>query len=202
MVTIGPGMVPLGLPTAAYASAPSSVVDASVWAALATVHTLEAEFVQVQHRTILRQPLESRGTVRFTRPDTLRWEVASPARSTFTLDHGVARMVYPDLQMDETIDLAAVPDAQRLASSLLVWLQADTTAVERDFLPTYTSSPPSVHLVPRDPRLASLLAGIDLRFAQSPWRVATVTLTEPDGDRVECRFQHVVLDGVLQPDPG
>lgn len=172
-----------------------------MWATLAAVHDLRADFVQVQHRAILKQPLSSSGTVRFTRPDTLTWEVLAPARSTFSLDRGVARMQYPDLQMDETLDLAAVPDAQRLASSLLVWLQADATAVERDFTTTYTTTPPGAHLVPRDPKLAALLAAIDLHFTPSPWRVSAVTLIEPDGDRVECAFRHVVLDGVAVPDP-
>ena len=179
----------------------AAVVDSGVWTALASVHELRAEFVQVQHRAILRQPLSSTGTVRFTRPATLTWEVLTPARSTFSLDRGVARMQYPDLQMDETVDLAAVPDAQRLASSLLVWLQADVVAVERDFTTTYLTNPPGAHLTPRDPKLAALLAGIDLRFASSPWRVAAVTLEEPGGDRVECLFRHVVLDGLAVPDP-
>ncbi|MFN7146221.1 MAG: hypothetical protein ACK4YP_20785, partial [Myxococcota bacterium] len=100
---------------------PAFAVDASVWAELAKVQTLEARFEQVQTRAVLKVPLTSRGTVRYERArSALTWQVTEPARSTFSLIGAVAKMEYPDLGMNETIDLAQVPDASRLASSMLV----------------------------------------------------------------------------------
>lgn len=168
-------------------------VDATIWAELGRVRTLEARFTQVQTRAILKAPLTSEGEVRFARPDTLSWTVTTPARSTFSLAGSVAKMEYPDLGLKETIDLAAVPDANRLATSLMVWLRADAVAVERDFSVAYGAT--TATLTPRDPRLAALLARMELDFAPDPWRVRTVRLWEPDGDRVEIRFDAVKLDG-------
>lgn len=93
--------------------------------------------------------------------------------------------------MTDTIDLASVPDANRLAMSLLVWMQADASAVDRDFSVTYSAS--GARLVPKDPQLQKLLASIDLTLAPSPWRVTAVELSEPSGDTVAIAFSNVVL---------
>lgn len=182
----------------------SHAVDDSVWAELARVQKLEASFDQTQTRTVLKQPLKSRGAVRFDRgtPTTgsaLEWQVIEPGRSTFSLVGSVARMEYPDLGVNQSFDLSQVPEASRLASSLLVWMQADAAAVAREFDATY--GPDTAVLVPKDPTLRALLASITIRFAPAPWRVRTVQLLEPDGDRADIQFRGVKLDGVAIVDP-
>lgn len=181
--------------------APALALDGAVWAELGRVRSLRAEFVQVQHRKILKKPLQSTGTIRFDRPSALVWSVVAPYRSSFSLQGTRAVMDVPDLGTHEEIDLAAVPDANRLATSLMVWLQADAAAVARDFDTTFTDSPPSVRLVPKDATLGKLVASLTLGLAPSPWRVARVLITEPSGDEVELRFHAVQLDGVQVPDP-
>jgi hypothetical protein len=173
--------------------------DAGTWRALGTVSTLEAEFVQVQHRKILAKPLEGAGHLKFRRPEMLAWQVRSPAASTFTLDRGVATMDYPDLGVHETIDLGQLPEAQQLAASMLAWLRADPAEVERDFVVTYGAK--DARLVPREATLKALLAAITVTFAEAPVRVVAVRLDEPDGDWVDIRFRGIRLDGTAVPDP-
>jgi hypothetical protein len=173
------------------ANAAEPHLDATVWTELARTHELSARFTQIQHRAILKNPLTSTGTVHFTRPQTLDWLVETPTRSSFTLKNSIATMSYPELGMTDTIDLASVPDASRLATSLLVWMQADGAAVERDFRVTYGDG--SAHLAPRDPQLQKLLSAIDIRVAANPYRVTGVTLLEPTGDSVNITFSDVVL---------
>ncbi len=175
-------------------------VDASVWAELGRVQRLDARFDQTQVRTVLKAPLESRGSVRYERPTSaLTWQVETPGRSTFSLVGSVARMEYPDLGMKESFDLAQVPDASRLATSLLVWMQADPVAVARDFDTTY--GPDTATLRPKDATLKALLSEIRIRFAAAPVRVRAVDLVEPDGDLVQIVFHTVRLDGVAIADP-
>ena len=162
-----------------------------MWTELAKTHELSATFTQVQHRAVLKNPLTSTGTVHFTRPQELSWVVETPSKSSFTLKNSIATMSYPDLGMNDVIDLASVPDASRLATSLLVWMQADAAAVDRDFTVTYRAD--GARLVPRDAQLAKLLASIDLTLTPSPWRVTAVSLNEPDGDHVDITFANVVL---------
>lgn len=177
------------------------VVDATVWAELGRVQSLAARFAQVQHRAILKVPLVSEGHVAFTRGGSLSWVVERPVASTFTLAGTRATMDMPDVGAHEEFDLGAMPDAQRLATSLLVWMQADAVAVARDFDATYRQSPPGVELKPRDSRLAGLVELVVIDLSAAPWRVTGVKFTEPDGDRVDIAFTRVVLDGTAIPDP-
>lgn len=182
----------------------SYAIDATVWAELARVQRLEASFDQTQTRTVLKQPLKSRGAVRFERAaptggSALTWQVTEPGRSTFSLVGNVARMEYPDLGMKESFDLSQVPDASRLASSLLVWMQADAAAVAREFDTTYGAD--TAVLKPKDATLRGLLSSIEIHFVPGPWRVHAVDLVEPDGDRVDIVFRGVKLDGVAIADP-
>jgi hypothetical protein len=175
-------------------------VDSGVWTELGRVNELAGSFTQVQHRAILRAPLTSEGTVRFTRAGSkLSWVVEKPSRSSFTLDGSTVRMDYPELGMSETVDLAQVPDASRLASSLLVWMKADPESVARDFDVIYERD--GVALTPKDPDLRRLVAQIRLTLADAPVRVKQVELLEPDGDRVVIQFHHLVLDGSPVPEP-
>lgn len=175
-------------------------LDARIWAELARPATLRASFDQVQHRKILAVPLASSGQLQYDRArSALVWEVLHPARSRFSLEGSLARMEQPDLGISETFDLAAVPDANRVASAMLVWLRADAAAVERDFRVQFGTD--TVRLEPRDPTLSTLLAAITITFVPEPWRVARVELLEPDADRVLIHFHDVVLDGVAVPDP-
>jgi outer membrane lipoprotein-sorting protein len=185
----------LGAGQVAYAAG----VDASIWEKLGHIQTLKARFTQTQIRSFLKTPLVSTGTVSFTRPSRLDWRVESPAKSIFLLDGSVATMEYPELGVSERIDLSQVPDANRLATSMMVWLQADASAVSRDFNVSYSGM--SASLKPKDALLGSLLVEIQLSLASEPWRVASVQLLEPDGDRVEIAFSGVVLDGQPVPDP-
>lgn len=187
--------------TLAPSAGAAAPVDGAIWAELGRVQALEARFVQVQHRAILKAPLESTGHVSFRRPATLRWVVETPAASTFALVGSEATMDMPDVGVHERFDLGAVPDANRLATSLMVWMQADPAAVARDFDATFRQAPPGVDLRPKDPRLAGLVAEVRLDLAPAPWRVSAVHFTEPDGDRVDIRFTGVVLDGTPVADP-
>lgn len=166
-------------------------LNASVWTELARAQELRARFTQVQHRAVLKAPLTSTGTVHFSRPQSLEWVVETPARSSFTLKDSIATMSYPELGMSDSIDLASVPDANRLATSLLVWMQADAAAVERDFTVRYGVG--SAHLEPKDPKLQKLLRGIDLTVTANPYRVTAVSLVEPTGDTVTITFSDVTL---------
>lgn len=201
---IGAGISTLAATAALFAAlvAPRAAhaVDGSVWADLAKVGKLEANFEQTQTRAVLKQPLVSRGVVRYDRGTaSLLWQVVSPGASTFSLVGTIAKMEYPDLGMKDTFDLAQVPEASRLASSLLVWMQADAAAVSRDFDTTYGTD--SATLRPKDPTLRGLLSELQIRFASAPTRVRSVDLVEPDADRVHIAFRGVRLDGVATTDP-
>ena len=199
MRTLFPAALILLAPVALAADTPPEAV--AVWNAMSSVRTVSATFTQVQHRSLLSKPLESTGTLAFTRPDRILWKVEQPAASVFVIDGTKVGMAYPDLGVREEMDLDGNPDAERLTRGLMVWLAGDLEQVTRDYHVTWAPGPPSVAtLVPRDELLLGLLSKLELTISGEPPRVDRVVMFEPDGDRVEITLSDLVLDPTLPPD--
>ncbi|GEM_PF-3149494 len=199
MRSLLPAAVMILAPVALAADAPPEAVAA--WEAMSQVRSLQAKFVQVQHRSLLSKPLESSGTLAFTRPDRILWRVEQPAASVFVIDGTKVGMAYPDLGVREEMDLEGNPDAERLTRGLMVWLAGDLAQVTRDYHVAWQAGPPSVAtLTPKDETLAALLSKLELTVSGDPPTVDAVVMHEPDGDRVEITLTDLVLDPNLPPD--
>ena len=186
-------------PVALAAEPPAEAVVA--WEAMSQVRSVQASFTQVQHRSLLAFPLESTGTLAFTRPDRILWRVEKPAPSIFVIDGTKVGMAYPELGVREEMDLHGNAEAERLTRGLMVWLAGDLEQVTRDYDVAWVPGPPSVAvLTPKDPTLRELLSELELTVSGEPPRVEQVVLHEPDGDRVEIRLTDLVLDPELPPD--
>jgi outer membrane lipoprotein carrier protein len=167
----------------------------AAWAQLAT-ERLTARFEQVQHRSILAQPLRSTGRLAYAQPDKVRWEVEGPVRSVFVLNGARVSTAMPDLDHSETLDLSQSPEAARLVQGLMVWLGGDLERVARDYDLAWQAGPPPVAtLTPRDPTLQKLLSRIVLQLEAG--QIRRVTLHEPGGDRVEIALSDVAVDPAL-----
>ncbi len=186
-------------PLALAGDPPPEAVEA--WNAMSEVRSVQAKFVQVQHRSLLAKPLTSTGTLAFTRPDRILWQVEAPAKSVFVIDGTKVGMAYPDLGVREEMDLGGNEDAERLTRGLMVWLAGDLAQVTRDYDVVWQSGPPEVAvLTPRDDTLKALLSKLELTISGSPPVVDGVVMHEPDGDRVEIALSDLVLDPTLPPD--
>ncbi len=190
----------------AAADLPPEAVTA--WESMSTVRSLEARFEQKRATALLAEPLVSTGVLRFQRPDKLAWVVEQPGRSTMVVSGSQVAMSYPDLGVYEQLDLAGDPDAERLVRSMMVWLAGDLEQVSRDYGVAWAAAPAgapegALHLAtltPRDTTMAALIARLELTLGGEPLRVLSVTMHEPDGDRVDITMHDVSLDPQLPSD--
>ncbi|MCB9764725.1 MAG: outer membrane lipoprotein carrier protein LolA [Alphaproteobacteria bacterium] len=184
---------------AAPGAAPDLPPDAvAAWTEMAQVQSLEARFVQVRHSKLLSKPIESTGTLRFARPDKMAWAVETPARSTFVMDGTLVGMAFPDLGVREEIDLEGNPEVARLVAGMMIWLAGDADQIARDYAVTWTAGSPALAVLePRSKELAAIIARLELHIGGSPLTVQSVTIHEPDGDRVEIRLSDVSFNPTL-----
>ncbi len=178
----------------------------AVWQAMNQVGSLQARFTQRRSSSLLQAPLISTGQLQFQRPDKLAWIVETPGRSLMVVDGSTVGLSYPDLGVQETMDLAGDPDAERLVRSMMVWLAGDLQQVLADYQVHWSSAgaeetaPGTLHratLQPRDPTMAALVSSLELCIGGDPLRVLAVAMLEPDGDRVDIKLHDVQLDPQL-----
>lgn len=179
----------LWLPAVAMAEEP---VLSEVFARLSSPDTVQAEVTQTQHRQILGRPLVSTGSLAFARPDKLRWQVDSPARSVFVVQGDRVTTALPDLGRSETLRVGDQPQITALIESLTVWLHADAEQVAAHYDASWQDD--HVQLIARDPELSRWIERFELYLQEDGRAVQRVVMHEPDGDRSELVFQSVRLD--------
>lgn len=166
-------------------SAPADELPAearAAWTQLAEVHSLRGTYVQTAAIPLLSQPVESRGSLAFSRPDRLVWRTETPAPSVFVMDGTRVGVAWPELGVKEQVDLASRPEWLRVVRAMMVWMAGDLDQVSQDYRVTWrASTPPVAVLEPRDETLARMFSRLELTFAGEPLAVTSLVLSAPDG---------------------
>ncbi|HJN76102.1 MAG TPA: outer membrane lipoprotein carrier protein LolA [Myxococcota bacterium] len=169
----------------------------TTWDALNRPGTLQADFTQIRTSSLLKEPLETKGRLVFSRPQKMAWTTTAPLSSTFVVDGTKVGMSYPDLGVREEIDLGTNAEVASLVTSMMVWLGGDLDQVQQDYTLTWTPGPPTTALLePKDERLRSIISTLELHIDTTP-QISEVVITEPDGDTVRIAFENVKLDAAL-----
>ncbi len=174
----------------ALAGAARGEEPAEAWAKLASVQHLQARFTEVQHRKLLKAPLTSTGTLAFSRPGQLRWEVEGAGASTFVLDGEQISVKMPGIPATQHLDLASQPQLAGLVAGLTVWLAGDIAAVEERYALAWTL-PRTATLTPKDPGVGKMVSSITLELAADASYIERVRMVEPDGDTMEITLSAV-----------
>ncbi|MBX2796335.1 MAG: outer membrane lipoprotein carrier protein LolA [Myxococcales bacterium] len=172
-----------------------AVAHAGPWDVVSSHDTLQATFTQTQHRQVFARPLTSSGTVAFSRPGQLRWELQQPTSSLFILDGDQVHMSYPELSVKESFSLGERPELLSVVRSVTVGLQGSLEEARTSYEVTHDDR--QATLIPRSPELLRWVSRIELQLSDDGQHLASVTLTEPDGDRVEIAFSGVVVNPTL-----
>jgi hypothetical protein len=140
----------------------------------------EADFSETRYLSLLRQPLKSSGVLVYDAPDHLEQRTAQPKAQTVVLDHGVVTLTIGKRQ--RVLRLADYPQVAPLIDSIRATLAGDRAALERVFQVDFDGSLEhwQLHLTPRDPALAAMLARIDMRGERDAIR--EVQVMQSDGD--------------------
>ena len=166
------------------------------------VGTLRATVVQRKRHPLLKGEVVTEGTLLFSRPNRLRWEVATPERTTIVIDDQALVIYHPDRKEAERRDLRDDFGSRAVVDFLTAGMNLDVAELEKRF---------QVDLYRDDGRLSLVLT------PQSRWvarAITSVTITQEDadplprqivvvgqkGDRTETLLAHAVVNPPLAED--
>lgn len=153
---------------------------ASLMALLRASHPGRATFHETKHIAVLDQPVETDGELRFTPPDRLEKrstglnaESLVADRDSVTLEHAGRRQV---------LALSQYPEVALFVDSIRGTLAGDRALLEKtyDLALAGDAARWTLTLRPREPRLARIVARIDIEGSQG--RVQRVEIQQADGD--------------------
>lgn len=182
---------PKGWPSAAE-------VLAQVEQARAGTDTLVADFTQRKRLSLFKDELVSKGSLKFKRPQRLRWEYVTPEPSVILFDGARVIVKAPDAP-PEVYDLAKQPGMQVVFDRILVWLGRGSLADATKDYEVKVVGPAALRLIPKG-SLAKHLIDVEMRF-DTAWQLAFVHVREKSGDQTQITFanlkRNVKLDDSL-----
>jgi outer membrane lipoprotein-sorting protein len=199
LVCGGPVSVRRGLSTillaaaigwACYPASAQTGADAQGWGlaqlmeAMRGVRHATGVFSEKKFMHMLKQPIQSVGTLTYRAPDRLEKRTTAPEQSDLTVIGDRLLITQPNGDKRE-ISLSDIPQISALVESIRATLAGDIAALDRYYAPTITGSAAQwqLELQPRDPNLQKMVAAIRIQGEGTALR--RVDTTDPDGDRTE-----------------
>jgi outer membrane lipoprotein-sorting protein len=162
-------------------------------AAADQVNSISAKFVQEKHLPILARPLVSRGVFYFRKPDSLRWEYRQPVRNILLMNKGTLRrfrMSGEGLKEEAGASLQAM---QFVMAEITHWFQGRFD--ESRMFTARLDAGRKIVLLPKDSALAKVIQKIELRLADRPGVIQSVTIYEGSDSFTRIIFDNPSLNG-------
>jgi len=159
---------------------------------MATTSGVRAEFHEVKEIALLNRPLESTGTLYFVPPRRLAHYTTRPTRSAFVIDG--SRLSFRDETGGESVDLSADHIARAIIENFVVLFNGDLEALRDRYDVGFEAQGPrwKLELVPRDPRMRSVVSRVVLRGDDAV--LEQMVVSEAGGDRTVTTFDDVRTD--------
>ncbi len=166
-----------------------------------SLDSFRASVLQRRHHPLLREDLESEGTVIFRKPNFVRWDVRTPEHQVLLLDGNTMTTYFPDRREAVRVDLSDRPSARMAVDAFSMGLSAPFKDLERRFLiDLYRDHPFLVlKLTPRSKWISRTLSSILIYHENGSAVPRRVIVTGTKGDRSETILHDVRVNPVLAP---
>ena len=145
------------------------------------IRTLSARFRQTKRIALMREPLVSSGTLLFSAPDRIRWEVLQP--EPLVVEIAGAKMRAGEPGKEESVEAAGAAAVFRDLGS--IFTATAEYARTRFAIEAGTAGPDSFKLVPRDPTVSRTIASLELTIDPATGVLRRATIREANGDQTE-----------------
>lgn len=178
-------------PLVAFAQTPAEKMIQIINQAGAQMQTLECDFVQVKHLSMLSEDMVSYGKMYYSQPDKLRWEYTKPYEYTFILSGN--QVMLNNSSRTDIIDVdknKMFKEITRLMSSCIV---GKCLSDEKDFKSTISDEGKEwvATLIPLKRDLKQMWTKLVLHFDVKNKSVTTVKMYETSGDCTEITLKNV-----------
>lgn len=159
-----------------------------------SVSTLQCDIVQTKHMRMMQRGMVSKGSMKYCRPDRLRWEYASPYTYTFLLCED--KVV---LCKDGRKDMVEVARnrAMKELTSVMIGTMTGTALTDADAFDATVADEGRywvVSLSPKKKDLRRMYTAILLKYNPATGNTERVEMTEKNGDRTLIELKNIVKD--------
>ena len=158
---------------------------------ISTVQTLQSNFTEEKHLSLLNQPIQSEGTFSFNKnTQKLRWQYRKPFENGFLIEKEKAYRLQGG--MKKPIESAM---GRLFITEMLVWLTLDFDSLQKNYHVTLEGA--KITFVPQLKEhkvVQKITVWLD---EKDPRKVTQVKMEEPTGDFIVWKFSHTQLNPAL-----
>ncbi|MBQ4282393.1 MAG: outer membrane lipoprotein carrier protein LolA [Lachnospira sp.] len=158
---------------------------------ISTVHTLQSNFIEEKHLSLLSEPIQSEGILSFNKnTQQLRWQYQKPFENGFLIEKN---KVY---RLQGTTKKPIESAMGRLfMAEMLVWLTLDFDSLQKNYSITLNGS--EITFVPYHKEHKVVKKITVCLEAKDPRIVTQVKMEEPSGDFIVWKFNNTQINPTL-----
>lgn len=158
------------------------------------IRTMTCRFSQTKHLAMLRDEMQSSGTMAFISPSRLRWEYTTPYSYRFIFNGD--RVYVGNDAGSNVIDTRTNRMFGEIARLIINTVTGHIIDSADDFSFTLATGDKTstFTLTPRKRELRQLISSIDLTFDNSGYNIQSVTLREKNGDHTDILLHDIELN--------
>ncbi len=163
------------------------------------VSTLRAAVVQKRQHPLLKGEVTTEGTLLFSRPARIRWEMARPERMIVTIDGQTLLVYHPDRKEAERRDLRGDLGSRAALEFLAAGMSLDVAEMEKRFqVDLYRHDGQlTLWLTPRSRLVAQVIASVAITQHDGDVIPRQIVVAGQKGDRTETLLTHVTVNPPL-----
>ena len=167
--------------------------------ATARITTMQCDFVQTKHLSVLNDKMVSKGRMYYQKSDRLRWEYTSPYTYVFILSGH--EILLKNKNRSDIIDVNQNRMFREIVQIMLSSVVGDCLD-DRNFKSTLSTTAAEyvATLVPQRKNMKQMFRMITIRFDRKNLCVTRVELTEKNNDRTVIELSNIHLNETLSGD--
>jgi outer membrane lipoprotein-sorting protein len=165
------------------------------------IKTIRSDYVQTRYTAMLKEPIISKGSFFYEKPDRLRWEISKPGPAGFVVNGEKTRRWIGNPDRSEPFELSREPAIRSTVEQVFAWARADIAWIEKRYRITVTGDGnTTLALDPLSPQEKKYIRSIVLRFSDDLSRLRSVRINERGGDSTVIAFENTDLNATLPRD--
>ena len=169
---------------------------------LAGITSVQSDFVEEKHLSVLQQAVLIKGHLAIQNPGLFSWQVTEPLRFNLLVDGTTLRQWDEATGETQEMSMAGNPVFGIITTQLRGWFSGQLESLLADFdAVADTSAPaPTITFTPRETSVADkVIRRVTLTFREDRRYIREITIEERNGDWTSMTFMNTVLNAAIDP---
>ncbi len=191
-VVVGSGIALADGPT----TRPSEQLLKHLQQQLATVQTVQSDFVQVKNLSMLKHQMTIKGHFALQKPDRLIWNVKEPVQYAIRIEGEEVRQWDEDTKQVQVIHLGGDPTFQAITQQIQAWFMGDYKVLAQSYdVELLSENPLSLRFVPKaGTMVAKVVGAVELTFGKNEMYIDKMVVHEAGGDTTTVQYSNTELN--------